>query len=319
MKITVLDTVIMPPAEGCWEWLKGYGEVTLWPRTEAADTVARCEGCEVVFTNKTALGEAEFARLPQLRLVCVLATGYNIVDCAAATAHGVLVCNIPAYSTMSVAQTAFAHLLNIVNRVGHYAEPSRWALQPDFSYSDTPLIELAGKQILIVGCGRTGSATATLAEAFGMDVRRFHSSRLSRPETQQQAREEFAEALRTADVVSLHCPLTPATERLMDAAHLAMMKPTAILINTGRGPLVDEQALADALTAGRLFAAGLDVLCQEPPSTDNPLLTAPNCYLTPHIAWATREAKGRLLVIAEENLKAYLAGRPINVVNAVPR
>ena len=315
MKITVLDCINMPLEEHYWDWLPAYGEVTVWPRTSADDTVARCRDCEVVFTNKVVLGEREFDALPCLRMVCVLATGYNVVDCAAARARGIDVCNIPAYSTASVAQTAIAHLLNIVNRVGHYAEAKAWAGQTDFSYVDTPLMELAGKRMLVVGCGRTGTATARVAEALGMEVELFHTSALSNDATSADASLALDEAVAKADVVSLHCPLTPATNGLMNAHRIALMKPTAILLNTGRGPLVDEQALADALNEGRLFAAGLDVLCKEPPKQDNPLLSARNCFITPHIAWATEEARRRLVAIAHQNLDAWLAGNPVNVVN----
>ena len=270
-----------------------------------------------MLTNKVVFGEREMAQLPRLRYIGVQATGYNIIDVEAARRHGITVTNIPAYSTDSVAQTVMAHLLNITQRIGHYAEENRagrWSTNPDFCYWDTPLMELRGKQMGIVGLGRTGMAVARLAQAFGMHVAAYTSKPqdvLPEGITKQSLDELFA----TSDVVSLHCPLTPDTHQLVNAERLALMKPTAILINTSRGPVVDELALADALNGGVLYAAGIDVLCEEPPRSDSPLLHARNCFVTPHIAWATLEARTRLLHICKDNLRAYLEGCPQNVVS----
>ncbi|MDE6857533.1 MAG: D-2-hydroxyacid dehydrogenase, partial [Alistipes sp.] len=267
-------------------------------------------------TNKTPLTAAMLRSLPRLRYVGVLATGYNVVDVAAAREEGIVVTNIPAYGTASVAQTVFAHLLAIAQRVEHYTDENRrgrWSRSADFCYWDFPLVELAGKRMGIVGFGNTGSAAARIAAAFGMEVWAFTSkSAESLPAGVRKA--ELDELFRSCDVVSLHCPLTESTRGMVDAARLAMMKPTSILINTGRGPLVVERDLADALNAGTIFAAGLDVLCSEPPESDNPLLSARNCFITPHIAWATREARERLMRIAADNLRSYVEGRTVNNV-----
>jgi glycerate dehydrogenase len=247
----------------------------------------------------------------------VHATGYNVVDVEAARRHAITVTNIPAYSTDSVAQMVMAHLLNITQRVGHYARQcseGRWSSNPDFCYWDTPLIELAGKQMGIVGFGRTGSAVARLALAFGMKVATY----TSKPQEELPEgiiKMSLEELFRTSDIVSLHCPLTPTTHHLVNAERLALMKSTAILINTSRGPVVDEQALAEALNSGTLYAAGIDVLCEEPPRKGSPLLSARNCFVTPHVAWATIEARTRLLKICENNLRAFINGHPQNVVS----
>ena len=327
MKAVVLDAYTLNPGDLSWEWLNQLGEAVVYPRTAPEDVVCRCQGADAVLTNKVVLGEAEMAQLPELKYIGVLATGYNVVDLAAASAHGIVVTNIPAYSTASVAQSVFAHILNITNRVGHYAEEnrstspqaskragSRWAESIDFSYYDTPLTELDGKTMGIVGYGRTGSRTAAIALAFGMTVR-VYTSKPQDALPEGIVRTTLDDVFRLSDIVSLHCPLTPDTHHLVNAARLSLMKPTAILINTSRGPVVDEQALADALRRGTIQAAGVDVLDHEPPSPDCPLLTAPNCFITPHIAWATREARIRLMDICRQNLAAFANGQPINVVN----
>ena len=327
MKAVVLDAYTLNPGDLSWEWLNQLGEAVVYPRTAPEDVVCRCQGADAVLTNKVVLGEAEMAQLPELKYIGVLATGYNVVDLAAASAHGIVVTNIPAYSTASVAQSVFAHILNITNRVGHYAEEnrstspqaskragSRWAESIDFSYYDTPLTELDGKTMGIVGYGRTGSRTAAIALAFGMTVR-VYTSKPQDALPEGVVKTTLDDVFRLSDIVSLHCPLTPDTHHLVNAARLSLMKPTAILINTSRGPVVDEQALADALRRGTIQAAGVDVLDHEPPSPDCPLLTAPNCFITPHIAWATREARIRLMDICRQNLAAFANGQPINVVN----
>lgn len=316
MVIKVLDGYGLNPGDLSWCEFEGMGSVTVYDRTAPEQIAERAADADVLLTNKTPLTAATLRSLPRLRYVGVLATGYNVVDVAAAREAGIVVTNIPAYGTASVAQTVFAHLLAIAQRVEHYTDENRrgrWSRSADFCYWDFPLVELAGKRIGIVGFGNTGSATARIAAAFGMEVWAFTSkSADSLPAGVRKA--ELDELFRSCDVVSLHCPLTESTRGMVDAARLAVMKPTAILINTGRGPLVVERDLADALNAGTIFAAGLDVLCSEPPAADNPLLSARNCFITPHIAWATREARGRLMRIAADNLRCYLDGRTVNNV-----
>ncbi len=316
MKIVILDGYAANPGDLSWEELYQWGDCTVYERTAPDELISRASNAEVLLTNKTVITGETMKSLPALKYIGVLATGYNVVDIDAARQRGIVVTNIPAYSTASVAQMVFAHLLNITQRVGHYADENkkgRWAGNIDFCYWDTPLIELAGKRIGIVGLGNTGMATARIALAFGMDVVAFTSKApqsLPLGITPCSLDELFS----TSDVVSLHCPLTAQTHHLVNAHRLSQMKSTAILINTGRGPLVDEKALAQALHDGGIAFAGLDVLSQEPPTADNPLLNVPNCHITPHIAWATTEARTRLLHIAAENLRQYVAGTPINNV-----
>lgn len=317
MNIVILDGYALNPGDLSYDSLRQYGELTVYDRTAPGELIARAIDADVVLTNKVVLGEREMAQLPRLRYIGVQATGYNIIDVEAACRHGITVTNIPAYSTESVAQMVMAHLLNITQRVGYYAEQcraGRWGVNPDFCFWDTPLIELKGKQMGIVGLGRTGGAVARLAQAFGMTVAAYTSkAQAELPEgvTKVSLHELFS----TSDVVSLHCPLTPETMCLVDAQRLALMKPTAILINTARGPVVDEQALADALNAKKICAAGIDVLTEEAPRSGSPLFGAHNCFVTPHIAWATLEARMRLLAISEENLRAFIEGNPQNVVS----
>lgn len=292
--------------------------MTLFDRTPADKIVERAADADIVLTNKVPFSADTLRQLPRLRFICVLATGYNIIDTEAAARQGVVVANIPAYSTMSVAQMAFAHILNITNHVASYAREvadGKWTNCPDFCFWDSALTELAGKTMGIVGLGNIGMATARIAVALGMKVVAMTSkSADTLPEGITPA--PLDDVLASADVVSLHCPLTPSTRHLINAASIAKMKPSAILINTGRGPLVDEQAVADALNGGRLAAFGADVLSQEPPRGDNPLLSARNCFLTPHIAWATLEARTRLMSTATENVRQFIAGEPVaNRVN----
>lgn len=316
MKIVVLDGYAMNPGDLSWEELKTMGDCTIYERTLPGEVMERAKGAEVLLTNKTALRAEHIGALPDLKYIGVLATGYNVVDVEAAKRRGIIVTNIPAYSTQSVAQMVFAHILNITNRVEHYAEEVRkgeWTRSRDFSYWNTPLVELDGLKIGIIGLGHTGQATARIAQSFGMEVWAFTSKRQNElPEGIRS--ESLDEIFKECDIVSLHCPLTPETRNLVNAGRLAMMKPTAILINTGRGPLVDEQALADALDNKVIAAAGLDVLSSEPPKAGNPLLTARNCFITPHIAWATHAARKRLMAIAVDNLKGYVSGKVINNV-----
>jgi len=318
-RIVVLDGHTLNPGDLSWEPLDRLGLTEIHPRTEPERVAEVCEGVMYVLTNKAPLPREVLAALPALRYVGVLATGYNIVDVAAARRQGVTVTNVPAYSTRSVAQMVFAHLLNLTQRVGEHAagvRAGRWTACPDFCYWDHPLVELDGRTMGIVGLGRIGRAVAALAEAFGMRVLGHDPDPLAAASAPASVeRVDLDDLFRRSDVVSLHCPLTDETAGLANARRLALMKPTAYLINTARGPLVDPAALADALSAGRLAGAGLDVLAEEPPPADDPLLGAPHCFLTPHIAWATREARRRLLSTAAENLAAFLAGRPQNVVS----
>lgn len=318
MKICILDGYSLNPGDLDWSPVERLGDVTLFDRTPADKIVERAADADIVLTNKVPFSADTLRQLPRLRFICVLATGYNIIDTEAAARQGVVVANIPAYSTMSVAQMAFAHILNITNHVASYAREvadGKWTNCPDFCFWDSALTELAGKTMGIVGLGNTGMATARIAVAMGMKVVAMTSkSADTLPEGITPA--PLDDVLASADVVSLHCPLTPSTRHLINAASIAKMKPSAILINTGRGPLVDEQAVADALNGGRLAAFGADVLSQEPPRGDNPLLYARNCFLTPHIAWATLEARTRLMSTATENVRQFIAGEPVaNRVN----
>lgn len=318
MKICILDGYSLNPGDLDWSPVERLGDVTLFDRTPADKIVERAADADIVLTNKVPFSADTLRQLPRLRFICVLATGYNIIDTEAAARQGVVVANIPAYSTMSVAQMAFAHILNITNHVASYAREvadGKWTNCPDFCFWDSALTELAGKTMGIVGLGNTGMATARIAVAMVMKVVALTSkSADTLPEGITPA--PLDDVLASADVVSLHCPLTPSTRHLINAASIAKMKPSAILINTGRGPLVDEQAVADALNGGRLAAFGADVLSQEPPRGDNPLLSARNCFLTPHIAWATLEARTRLMSTATENVRQFIAGEPVaNRVN----
>lgn len=316
MKAVVLDGHTLNPGDLSWEPLKALCHCTVHDRTSPADVLARSDGAEILLTNKTLLPAGVLRQLPACRYIGVLATGYNVVDMAAAHDQRIVVTNVPAYGTASVAQMVFAHILNLAQGVGRHAagvKDGRWSQSTDFCYWDQPLVELEGKTIGIVGFGRIGQATARLAQAFGMKVL-AHDSASIRPIEGVTVCASVDDVFRLSDVVSLHCPLTNETARLVDARRLSLMKPTAVLINTGRGPLVDETALADALNRGVIAGAGLDVLSVEPPSMGNPLLSAKNCHITPHIAWATREARERLMAIVVENIRAFLNGTPRNVV-----
>lgn len=317
MKITVLDGYGLNPGDLSWDGMKALGELTVYDRTPAHLTAERGKDSEVLITNKTVIDEDIISRLPKLKYIGVLATGYNVVDVKAAHLHGITVTNIPAYSTMSVVQMVFALILAITNRVEHYTRlnhDGRWSSNPDFCYWDTPLTEIAGKTIGIIGLGNIGKRVADVALAFGMKAVAFTSK------DQSEIREGIVKSslnrlLRESDIVTLHCPLTETTKHIINKDTLSLMKEGAILINTGRGPLIDEYAVADALKNGRLGAFGADVLSTEPPAADNPLLTAPNAFITPHIAWATREARERLMQIATDNLAAFLTGKPANTVD----
>ena len=304
MKIVVLDAYTLNPGERRWEELEELGEVVVHDRTAQLDVVRRAKDAEVVLTNKTILDGFILNLLPKLKYIGVLATGYNVVDLDVARQRGIVVTNIPAYSTQSVAQMAIAHLLNITQRVAHYAHEVHngvWSAQPDFCYWNTPLIELAGKKIGIVGFGNTGQATAQIAEALGMEVWVYTSKpKKSLPKKYQKV--TLNELFSACDVVSLHCPLTAENKEMVNSFRLSLMKQGAILINTSRGGLIDEKALEQALLSGKLLGAGLDVLSSEPVPNGNPLLKLKNCFITPHIAWATSESRMRLMNQAVENL-----------------
>ena len=313
-KIVVLDGFTANPGDLSWQGLEELGEVTVYDRTKAEETAARAAEAEVVLTNKVVVGREVMARLPRLRYIGVLATGYNVVEVEAARERGIVVTNVPAYSTESVAQMVWAHLLTATNRTEHYAienREGRWSRSPDFCYWDAPLMELSGKTFGIVGLGNIGQRVAQIALAFGMKVKALTSKDVVPAGVEKACLDEL---LAAADVLSLHCPLTANTRHLMNAETLRQMKPTAILINTGRGPLVDDEAVADALAEGRLAAFCADVLTEEPPKRDNPLLRQPNAFITPHIAWATKEARGRLVQVATDNVRSFLNGSPVNVV-----
>ncbi len=316
VRIVILDGYTANPGDLSWKELESLGQLTVYERTKPEETVARAAEADIVLTNKVIIGKAEIEQLPHLKYIGVLATGYNVVDIKAAHERGIIVTNVPAYSTESVAQMVFAHLLTVTNRTEHYAiqnRAGRWTNNPDFSYSDTLLTEIAGKTIGIVGLGNIGSRVAQIALAFGMKVKAFTSKAAETlPDGIQKA--DMQELFSTADVISLHCPLTDNTKHLINADTIGLMKKTAIVINTGRGPLVDDQAVADALEDKRIAAYCADVLTEEPPRADNPLLKQQNAYITPHIAWATVEARVRLLQVAIENVRAFLSGTPQNVV-----
>lgn len=317
MNIVVLDGFTMNPGDLSWNELEKLGTLKVYDRTSPEQLLERAADAEAVLTNKTVLNAAALRNMPKLKYVGVLATGYNVVDIAVAKELGIVVTNIPAYSTESVAQMVFAHILNITHSVGRYAGEAHagvWSRQADFSYTNSPLMELYGKKIGIIGFGNTGSATARIARAFGMEVLVYTSkSQSALPEGMTKAA-SVEEVFSNSDIVSLHCPLNDKTAEIVNAHHLSLMKESAILINTGRGGLVNENDLAEALKAHRIKAAGLDVMVNEPPMENNPLLVLDYCFITPHIAWATYEARTRLMNQTVMNLKSFIEGKIINNV-----
>ena len=316
MNIVVLDGFTLNPGDLSWAELQSLGPCAIYERTPPAEVLARAAAAEVLLTNKTELARDTIQHLPRLQYIGVLATGTNVVDLAAARARGIPVTNVPTYGTKSVAQLTFALLLELAQHPGHHAQTvreGRWTRSTDFCYWDFPLIELDGLTLGIVGFGRIGRAVGDLAAAFGLKVLAFDPVAEAPPPFVRLV--ELDALFRESDIVSLHCPLTPQAANLVNAHRLALMKPTAFLLNTSRGPLVDESALAEALNSGRIAGAALDVLSAEPPRADNPLLTAKNCLITPHLAWATRAARSRLMQTAVANVRAFLQGKPQNVVN----
>ena len=315
MKIVILDGYTVSQDDLSWSVLDEFAEVEVYDRTSAEDVVKRCKDAEMVLTNKVVLDSFTLNQLPRLMYIGVLATGYNVVDLEAAEKQSIVVTNIPAYSTKSVAQMVFSHLLNIVSMVGKYAESNRegeWTRSEDFCYLRHNLFELSGKRFGIVGLGNIGMEVAKIANAFDMEVLAYTSKTDDLPYGIRRV--SLDELFTSSAVISLHCPLNDETHHMIDAKRLKSMKPSAILINTGRGPLVKDDELAEALNANVIAAYGADVMTVEPPDADNQLLKAKNCYLTPHIAWATREARQRLMRICRDNIQAFLGGKPVNVV-----
>jgi glycerate dehydrogenase len=318
--IVVLDGYTLNPGDLDWAPLRRFGELTVYDRTPADLVADRAAGAPYVLTNKTMLSAEHFEVLTELKYVGVLATGYNVVDLEAARQHQVAVTNVPAYGTTSVAQHTFALLLQLGSRVAEHdaaVRDGRWIESDDFCFTVTSIVEWAGKTLGIVGLGAIGQRVAQVAGALGLSVIAAESPSGRRPTVPgvEVGWRPLDDVFREADVISLHCPLTPQTERLVDERRLGLMKRTAYLLNTARGALVDEQALVEALEGQRIAGAGLDVLGSEPPDPSNPLLTAPRCVITPHIAWASREARQRLMKMAADNLEAFMHGRPTNVVN----
>lgn len=317
MKIVLLDAHTANPGDISWAPLESIAPCDIHDRTPLAETVARCQDADAVITNKAVLNRAIIEALPKLRYIGVTATGYNIVDTAAARERGITVTNVPGYSSPAVAQLVFALLLELTNHVGHHARTvaeGRWSACPDFCYWDYPIIELSGRTLGIIGYGDIGGAVGRIATAFGMNVLASKRDWKTPPPAGVEPA-SIEEIFRRSDAITLHCPLTDATKHLVNPQSLAQMKPGAFLINTGRGPLIDEEALAAALNEGRIAGAGLDVLSIEPPKAGNPLIGAKNCLITPHIGWASREARQRLIAATAANLQAFLAGTPTNVVN----
>lgn len=318
MKIVVLDAYTLNPGDLSWEGLEKLGSIEIYDRTPQDQLIARAAGAGAVLTNKVALRESVLRELKELRYIGVTATGYDIIDVTAAQKLGILVTNVPTYGTNSVAQLTIALLLELCHHAGMHSEAVRageWSRSPDWSFRKSPLIELAGKTLGVIGFGRIGRRVAEIAHALGMQVLASSRSRREPPVYEEFVWATIEEILMAADVATLHCPLTQENKGLINAERLRLMKPSAFLVNTARGGLVVEQDLADALNEGRLAGAALDVLSSEPPSAGNPLLTAKNCIITPHLAWATKEARARLMRIATDNLEAFLKGQPQNVVN----
>lgn len=318
IKIVILDGYVLNPGDLRWDGLARLGDLAVHDRTPADEILERARGAQVIFTNKTLLTADTISKLPDLRYIGVLATGYNVVNIQAATERGIIVTNAPAYSTASVAQMVFALLLELCNHVQLHSDAvhsGEWVNSPDFAFWKKPLIELAGRTMGIIGMGNIGMQVAKIASAMGMEVVAVSGSRKNQPDLDAFEWVDMPDLFSRADVISIHAPLTAETQGLINKANIALMKREALLINTARGPIVAESDLADALNSGRIAGAGLDVLSVEPPKLDNPLLTARNCIITPHIAWATRAARSRLMDVVVNNLEAFLAGSPVNVVS----
>jgi glycerate dehydrogenase len=318
MKIIILDGYTLNPGDLSWDGLRSFGDLVLYDRTAPGEVVERCKGAEIVFTNKTPVNAEALEQLPLLKYIGVLATGYNIVDVEAAKKKGILVANVPGYGTASVVQMTFALLFELTLHVQRHSDSvmeGKWSRSADFCFWDFPLVGLAGKTIGIIGMGHIGGKVARVAAAFDMKIIGNSRSRKGTPEGIAFRWAEIPELLEQSDVVSIHCPLFPETRGLINKESLSRMKPTAFLLNTSRGPIIVEEDLADALNGGLIAGAGIDVLSTEPPPADNPLFGAKNCIITPHISWATKEARARLMEIAVSNLSAFRSGKPVNIVN----
>ncbi len=318
MKIVVLEGYAVNPGDLSWDWLEAFGSYTVYPRLVCPEeTVARIGDADVILINKTPITADILDACPSVKLICVLATGYNIVDCDAARARNIPVCNVPDYGTSAVAQYTFALLLELCHRIGHHdrlVHEGAWTRCPDFCFWDTPQMELAGKTLGIIGFGRIGQAVGRIAKAFGMEVLAY--SRTEYPEGREiGSYVTLSELLAKSDIISLHCPLTPETTGIINKKTISMMKDGAIVINTSRGAAIVEKDLADALDSGKLRGAAVDVVTKEPIPADSPLLTAPNCIITPHMAWAPKESRQRIMDCTKRSIEAYLAGNPINTVN----
>lgn len=317
MKISVLEGHSVNSGDLSWSVLNQFGQVTVYNKTAQSDAATQISDAEIALINKTVVDAALLDACPNLRLICVQATGYNVVDCEAAKARNVCVCNVPAYGTPAVAQFTFSLLLELCNQIGHHntlVHKGEWSIRGNFCFWDTPQMELSEKTIGIIGFGRIGRAVGKIARAFNMNVLAYNRSKCSEGEAIGQYM-ELDELLRRSDVISLHCPLTEQTSGIINTETIALMKDGAILINTARGPLLDENAVADALQSGKLRGAALDVMTEEPVPDDNPLLRAPNCIITPHMAWTPVEARQRIIDCTAKNIQAFLSGHPINVVN----
>lgn len=318
MKIVILDSNALNPGDMSWDCIKAFGDVTTYPRTpNKEETIRRIGDSEIILLNKVSIDAEVLDACPSVKLICCLSTGYNVVDIQAAKERGIPVCNVPAYSTAAVSQFTFALLLELCHRIGHHDQTvhdGKWAVCPDFCYWETPQMELAGKTMGIIGFGRIGQAVGRIARAMGMEVLAYSRSR--RPEGEEIGTYvDLDTLLCRSDIVSLHCPLFPETENLINAAAIAKMKDGAILLNTSRGAVIDESAVADALRSGKLRGAAMDVVSEEPISPSNPLLTAPNCIITPHMAWAPMETRQRILDTTVRSIQGFLDGNPQNVVN----
>ena len=314
MKITILDGEALNPGDLSWECFSQFGDVRYYPRTEnETDTIVRAQDADIILLNKVPITANIIDHCPNIKLICVLATGYNVIDCAAAAKRNIPVCNVPGYGTDSVAQFTIALLLELCHQIGHHNQvvhQGKWSNCPNFCFWDTPQMELAGKTLGIIGYGAIGKAVGKIAQALGMHVIAY--SRTKRPGNEYVSLDEL---FARSDVISLHCPLFPETEKIINAESIDKMKDGVILLNTARGGLLDEEAVLDALIRGKIRGAAVDVVTAEPISRENPLLRAPNCIITPHIAWAPIEARQRILDITVESIRMYLNGTPVNVVN----
>ena len=318
MKIVILDGKGINPGDLSWDCLQTCGDLTVYDKTPTdALTVERLQGADIAITNKTPIHGAILDACPSVKLICVLATGYNVIDCDAAAQRNVPVCNVPDYGTSAVAQFTFALLLEVCHQIGHHdrvVHQGKWTECPSFCFWDTPQMELAGKTLGIIGFGRIGQAVAKIASALGMNV--LAHSRTEKPGFEALCRfVSLEELLRSSDIVTIHCPLTPQTQELINRDTISFMKDGAILLNTSRGAVLDEAAVAEALITGKLKAAAVDVACIEPIPADSPLLHAPNCIITPHMAWAPRESRQRIMDCTQRSIQAFLEGNPLNSVN----